>query len=520
MNTHERLRLRVSLDAVEPEIWRLLDIDGSLTLEELHDVLQAVMGWRDAHLHEFHDDDRSEAAFMSRRSHMDEGPVRSWVPPEEFEEARAAAANPFPGARPLTVVDESTVTVADVFDTLDGPLGYSYDFGDGWLLTLELIERAPADEPGLSPWRRRAELVRGERRGPLEDSGGPHGYEGLIDRLQDPVTVGEPDWEEFHDAVLWSEDIAWPAGGFDPDAFDAEAVDRELALRFDVASDTSGLIAADEQPAVDAGAAVVRLLDALMPPYARELRIRMRASGALDPTVDAPSPEAVRTAVQPFRWLLDAVGSDGIQLSKAGWMPPAVVRTGMDEIPAFAGWIGTGNREDNTVPMRALRETARHLGLVRVFKGRLMRTPAARAIGTDDAALLTHLARRTALGATRPAEEDAIELYAVELACGDRRSRNREVDSAHRFSRLRVGDASDETAQLRAIASGLEALEWANRDGSPLLPRDALGLLGGVHEVFASLGFRARLDPLMSADDERAVLRAFGRAVLGVGDLA
>lgn len=48
-----RYRLRVELEDVTPMIWRELWVEGEMTLAQLHHILQAAMGWTDAHLHEF-----------------------------------------------------------------------------------------------------------------------------------------------------------------------------------------------------------------------------------------------------------------------------------------------------------------------------------------------------------------------------------------------------------------------------------------------------------------------------------
>ncbi|OLC17955.1 MAG: hypothetical protein AUH29_00355 [Candidatus Rokubacteria bacterium 13_1_40CM_69_27] len=46
-------QLKITLAEVEPPIWRLIQVSGSVTLDRLHTVIQKAMGWRDAHLHEF-----------------------------------------------------------------------------------------------------------------------------------------------------------------------------------------------------------------------------------------------------------------------------------------------------------------------------------------------------------------------------------------------------------------------------------------------------------------------------------
>ncbi|MDO8382201.1 MAG: hypothetical protein Q7T17_04405 [Microbacterium sp.] len=44
------LRLRASIVGIEPEIWRTIDVDDSLSLAQLHMVLQVVFNWFGSHL--------------------------------------------------------------------------------------------------------------------------------------------------------------------------------------------------------------------------------------------------------------------------------------------------------------------------------------------------------------------------------------------------------------------------------------------------------------------------------------
>ena len=46
-------RIRVSLLEVEPAIWREFEVSARLTFAQLHAVIQAAMGWDDAHLYAF-----------------------------------------------------------------------------------------------------------------------------------------------------------------------------------------------------------------------------------------------------------------------------------------------------------------------------------------------------------------------------------------------------------------------------------------------------------------------------------
>lgn len=101
--------------------------------------------------------------------------------------------------------------------------------------------------------------------------------------------------------------------------------------------------------------------------------------------------EAV-TAVEPYTWLLDRVGDDGIKLTGAGRFPPAVVTEAMAVLEDRVDWIGKANREEHTLPVFELREAGRRCRLVRKHKGLLILTPAGRALRRDPVALWWHLA--------------------------------------------------------------------------------------------------------------------------------
>ena len=47
------LTLTIELRGSKPRIWRRLSLPGDLTLDVVHTLFQAVMGWTDSHLHRF-----------------------------------------------------------------------------------------------------------------------------------------------------------------------------------------------------------------------------------------------------------------------------------------------------------------------------------------------------------------------------------------------------------------------------------------------------------------------------------
>ncbi|WP_253904171.1 plasmid pRiA4b ORF-3 family protein [Arthrobacter sp. Br18] len=199
------LRVEVSIEGSEPLIWRLLDIDASLTLDKVHEVLQTAVGWRDVHLHSFTDTD------PYRRLRPVGGRVpepRRWVSRNLLEDSDEDLL-------------ETDWSLGEILTPDSGPVFYEYDFGDSWTHRLELTEILPtsADTPQVR-------LVDGARRAPLEDSGGIGGYHDLLD------TLADPSHDEFESLTGW---VAWTAGpwqDFDPERLHIDAVNTELALLF------------------------------------------------------------------------------------------------------------------------------------------------------------------------------------------------------------------------------------------------------------------------------------------------
>jgi hypothetical protein len=152
------LRVRADLDSSEPPIWRRLHLRSDLTLDVVHQVLQAAFGWTDSHLHRFslggHPFDLTSQLFLCP------------FDVEEGEDDGVPAAD--------VRLDEALHEPGDV-------VAYVYDYGDSWEITLRLegIAPAPADAPS-------AALVDGQRAAPPEDCGGAVDTESLALVVDDP----------------------------------------------------------------------------------------------------------------------------------------------------------------------------------------------------------------------------------------------------------------------------------------------------------------------------------------------
>jgi hypothetical protein len=193
------LRVRVHLIDSDPKIWRLIELDANLPLPQVHDALQIVMGWQNSHLHEFLD--------FNPDLFSNVAPIRPrrWATPflrEDDDEG-------------IYLPEENTV-LRDVL-TDKAPLFYVYDLGDHWLHRLDLIETLPPDD---GP---RVRVIRGERRCPLEDSGGIDGYHHLLHVLD------HPEDDEHHDLTDWVASIHNnPRHPFDPATYNTKTINQAL----------------------------------------------------------------------------------------------------------------------------------------------------------------------------------------------------------------------------------------------------------------------------------------------------
>lgn len=159
--------LCIELRGISPAIWRRFRVPSDVDLEQLHKIIQAVMGWEDAHLFAFR---------KGKTMYADERLEGEWKP--RAREARVADVLPKPG------------------DTLE----YMYDFGDSWEHQITLLESLDPSVPAPV-------CLDGARACPPEDCGGVPGYHEMLEILADPT-------HEFHEEMS-----DWIGGHYDPEAF-------------------------------------------------------------------------------------------------------------------------------------------------------------------------------------------------------------------------------------------------------------------------------------------------------------
>ena len=175
-------QFKVTLKGIRPPIWRRFLIDNRVTFEDLHIIIQIVMGWQDSHLYSFDTKDTlveilddSFAFFSSAR---------------ERNDARETQIGEL-------ITEEKQKCL------------YTYDFGDDWEHELVLEKILPIDEKITVPT-----CLKGKRACPPEDCGGVYMYNEIQAALK-----GEGELDE--------EMIEW-LGEFDTEEFDLEFINSIL----------------------------------------------------------------------------------------------------------------------------------------------------------------------------------------------------------------------------------------------------------------------------------------------------
>ena len=175
--------LKVTLKSVRPPIWRRFAVPADIRLDDLHHLLQRVMGWHDCHLHEFVMKDGTRYGMSDVDWNVDSD-----------------------------VRDEGRFRLADLVNDKRDRFVYEYDFGDSWEHLVELVKILPPDEGVSYPL-----CLKGRRRCPPEDCGGAWGYMNLLAVLADPK---HPEHVDLLD---------WAGGKIDPDEFDLDGINDLLS---------------------------------------------------------------------------------------------------------------------------------------------------------------------------------------------------------------------------------------------------------------------------------------------------
>ncbi len=174
-------QLKITLEEIQPAIWRGILVSANIRLGALDRAIQAAMGWENCHLHMFH-----------------VGNMRYADPDPEWAE--------------LGVKDEWKICLRDVAPSVGDRFSYEYDMGDGWMHDV-VVE----DFIKLNTLFKHLPLcLAGARACPPEDCGGTGGYLDFIEATSDKKHARH------------KELLRWIGGDFDPEAFDIVGANESL----------------------------------------------------------------------------------------------------------------------------------------------------------------------------------------------------------------------------------------------------------------------------------------------------
>ncbi|MDO5745876.1 MAG: plasmid pRiA4b ORF-3 family protein, partial [Micrococcaceae bacterium] len=293
-NLRTQHTVHVQLHGSEPAIFRRIEVDGSMTLARFHHVLQAALGWTDSHLHLYMD--RNPFLINSVEGHAR---TVTWLMANSIEDG-------------LEGEDETGTTLSKALARSGGTLWYEYDLGDSWMhLITEESSRA------RNPAEPEARVLEGALRVPVEDCGGLGGWYRLLEmRRAESLDPGQQEMLQWFTAGI---------GHFtpvDPEAFDAGEANMLIRLALEGTPST--------------GTAVTGWLSGL-PVYLRPLFASALCKVGVDifaPPAAPVMPEEAPAAMASILWWINACTGEGLPLTAAGYLSPAVLHTVISGI----GW--------------------------------------------------------------------------------------------------------------------------------------------------------------------------------------
>jgi hypothetical protein len=168
--------ITIELNGTDPKIWRRIQVNSDISLNELHHIIQITMGWTNSHLYSF----TIDVIEYSLKDYDYDN--------HKYGNARAYRIKEFKNE----------------------PIEYLYDFGDYWEHSVQIVKEVK-DERLLHP-----KCIEGEGTCPPEDVGGMHGFEEFKAIMRDKR---HPERKS---------NIEWYGSEFDPDKVNLEEINRQL----------------------------------------------------------------------------------------------------------------------------------------------------------------------------------------------------------------------------------------------------------------------------------------------------
>lgn len=142
-------QLHIQLCATKPAVWRRLLVAETTTLAQLHQIIQAAMGWENRHLYMF------EIAGQ-----------RYGIPDADWPND--------------PTMDARRYTIGQLLRHQALSIRYLYDFGDEWLHRIKMEACVPLGDSTQAHEHPLPQCLAGRNACPPEDCGGPIGLTELI----------------------------------------------------------------------------------------------------------------------------------------------------------------------------------------------------------------------------------------------------------------------------------------------------------------------------------------------------
>ena len=181
--------LKITLKGSHHSIWRRFIVPSDIPLNQLHAVIQIVMGWDNYHMHSF------------------------IVGKQQYRSAKAIDVNPF--GNECGDLPEEKHSLKSLASRKGAKIGYWYDFGDDWMHEI-VVEDTNYTNPN---WPYAVCCIEGARACPPEDCGGVYGFFDFCKAMANPK---HPEHKELK---------SWVGGKYDPEYFDLAAVNKNLGVK-------------------------------------------------------------------------------------------------------------------------------------------------------------------------------------------------------------------------------------------------------------------------------------------------
>ena len=172
-------QFKIELEGISPAIWRRILVPADYNFWDLHVAIQDSMGWKDTHLHHF------EIRGKGKRKEVHIG-IPDFDGTGDLEEV-------FPGWE---------IPVLVYFNELGIKAKYEYDYGDGWMHTVQLEGYLYMGKETKYPI-----CIGGERTCPPEVCGGVSGYYNVSKTIS---VIADEDYEDMK---------MWTGQGWNPEVF-------------------------------------------------------------------------------------------------------------------------------------------------------------------------------------------------------------------------------------------------------------------------------------------------------------